>query len=227
VSLPEGEAHHLSQVLRLTAGDAVEVFNGQGLVGSGRIGRANRRAVEVDVAEVERQPAPRPRFFLATAVPKGERFDWLIEKATELGVDRLIPLETARTTVVPRGTKLERLRQTVIAACKQCRRSYLMELAPVTGWREFLAQVRGGPLYVAHPGGNSLSVDDGPAGQTGVELEWVTACVGPEGGFTEEELDLAAEHGGRLIRLGENILRIETAAVAMAALWATLRRQLL
>lgn len=216
VALIDSEAHHAAHVLRHTVGDAIELFDGKGLIGTAVIAAIRKHAVECQVTELYQAPPPVRNLTLATAVPKGERFDWLVEKATELGVTRLIPLITTRSTVDPRGSKLERLRQTVIAACKQSRRAYLMDLTAPQTWPDFLNEGLAGNLYLAHPGASEISLDSMS------QERQLTFAIGPEGGFTEDEIQTAITRGGRLIALGSNILRIETAGIAIAA-WSLLQ----
>lgn len=211
VALSEAESHHVMHVLRHGNGDAIELFDGKGLIGTAVIVGGRKHEVECRVTDLCQEPKPDTSLTLATAVPKGERFDWLVEKATELGVDRLIPLVTARSTVDPRGSKLDRLRQTVIAACKQSRRARLLELTATRTWSEFLTEFVDGSLYLAHPE-THLCVGD----VFGKERR-LTCAIGPEGGFTEEEVQSAIARGGRMVSLGPNMLRIETAGVAIAA----------
>jgi 16S rRNA (uracil1498-N3)-methyltransferase len=139
----------------------------------------------------------------------------MIEKLTELGVTRYIPLLTERSVVDPREGKLERLKQTVIEAGKQCGRSSLMEIGPVTPWASFLdSEIRRGSLWIAHPYGSTAgaaSIPDNPQPHI--------IAVGPEGGLTDSELQSAADAGAKLISLGHRILRIETAALAAATLF--------
>lgn len=220
IELPEAEAHHLAHVLRLKAGDAVELFNGNGLVGQGVVEKVGKRTVACDVTSVAHESPPTPEITLATAVPKGERFDWLVEKATELGVSRLVPLITERSTVDPRESKLDRLRQTIIAACKQSGRSHLMELTSPMTWKQFLSGVGQSQLVVAHPFAPPIGLPNFTARNPG---EAIVLAVGPEGGFTDEELALAEKRGARLISLGRHILRIETAGLALAA-WGLMCR---
>jgi 16S rRNA (uracil1498-N3)-methyltransferase len=214
ITLMGGEAHHARDVLRLAMCNPVELFDGTGTVAEAAVVELRRHELICEIASLRREPEPRPRITLATAVPKGERFDWLVEKATELGVSRLVPLETERSTVDPRASKLARLRHTVIAACKQSRRSWLMELADVTSWPQFV-QSAGASLVVADPTGEPLQEVAISAAND------LAFAIGPEGGFTAQELSLAVSTGGRCISLGRNLLRIETAAVAVAA-WMAL-----
>lgn len=221
IELPESEAHHLAHVLRLSAGDAIEIFNGRGGVGEAVVGRFGKRTAVCEVQSFRQEPLPSPELTLGTAVPKGDRFDWLVEKAAELGVSRLVPLSTARGTVDPRETKLARLRQTIIAACKQSRRSHLMELTAVWNWSQFVEQSCGALLLIAQPGGDVISTIDGNSRDIAAKI---AMAVGPEGGWIDEEISLALQHGGRLVGLGRNILRVETAAICLAC-WGSVRQR--
>jgi len=207
------EAHHLSHVLRLSAGDTVELFNGRGRAAAAVVTTVSKRTTDLQITAVRNAPPLSPRIVLAVAVPKGERFDWLVEKAAELGVARLIPLLTVRGTVDPRDSKLDRLRQVVIAACKQSRNDWAMEIAAPIAWTELLARLLpDSTLLVADPAGQPLS-----ASESTTSAETIIA-IGPEGGWTPDELAAGQKAGGRLVSLGPTILRIETAAIVAAAL---------
>ncbi len=216
VELTGSEAHHLLHVLRAEPGRRVVLFDGRGREALAEVESCRRKTVRLRLLEVRAAAEPRsPQIVLATAVPKADRFRWLVEKATELGIDRLIPLQTARTTVEPRSNRLEKLQQTAIAACKQCGRSRLMEIDQPMPWEAFIAQARqDGPLYIADARGvpAASAVPDRP-------VDTLHLAVGPEGGFTEEEIETGVEAGGRLVALGPHTLRTETAAVAIS-LWA-------
>lgn len=217
--LSPGESHHLATVLRAVPGDRFELFDGKGRRAVAAVEVVDSSAARL-VIESELPGDPESRsgeFVLATAVPKGERFDWLVEKATELGVSRLVPISTARSVVEPRETKLERLRATIVAAAKQCGRSRLMELDPLTTWRDVVAQlIPGSATVIAHPDGGEVgSVWTYPAFDGGC-----LALIGPEGGFTAEEIADATAAGAIPISLGPTILRTETAGMALAAAWA-------
>lgn len=207
------EAHHLLHVLRGRCGDSVELFNGTGRQAQAEVVAVAKRNVTLRVDEVRVEPPASWSVTLATAVPKGDRFDWLIEKVTELGVTRLIPLTTARSVVDPRDSKLDKLRNTVIAACKQSGRNHLLEIGGVTCWSDFLAVRAAGPAFVADPDPSGLTLAAVPRGKSSL-----TFAVGPEGGFTSDEVAEAVNRGFQKLRLGPRILRIETAGVALAAL---------
>lgn len=218
ITLTGTEAQHLSRVLRKQPGEDVTLFDGQGHEARARIDRLDRRTVTLTVSgpAVDR-PTAGVQVILATAVPKGDRSRWLVEKATELGAAAWIPLLTQRAVVDPRATRLDKLKQTVITACKQCGRNDLMQIHQPQQWTEFLEQDFGdAPLLVADPTG--LPTSDLMQDDSLNSFQSVTVAIGPEGGFTNDELESARNRGARLIQLGESVLRIETAALAALAI---------
>ncbi|HVC94176.1 MAG TPA: RsmE family RNA methyltransferase [Pirellulales bacterium] len=225
VTLGGEEAHHLIHVLRAKAGLAVTLFDGVGSEFSARIERVGRTEVELAVegsALVSRELAI--ELTLAVALPKGDRQRWLVEKVVELGVRRLVPLQTDRSVAEPLEKALIRLRRTVIEASKQCGRNRLMEIAPPRNSIEWFAEP--GSIGVADPSRRRAMAD--PRGAIGAR-EWcetlrsttamrsALVAVGPEGGWTDSELELARAHGWDVLSLGPRILRVETTAVALAA----------
>jgi len=219
LTLDGSEAHHLMHVLRIAAGEQVEVFDGRGLVVTAEVVAVRKRDAELRVVAARRESPPSREVILATAVPKGDRFDWLIEKGTELGVTRIVPLVTSRSSVDPRSGKLDKLRQTVIAACKQCGRNHLLEVSPVTSWLDFVRnELPGRAAFVAHLSSDARPLTEIDSGFGACSS--LLFAVGPEGGFTDEEVSLAVAAGATPIRLSPLVLRIETAALALAALAA-------
>jgi 16S rRNA (uracil1498-N3)-methyltransferase len=219
VELSAEESHHLVHVLRAEPGDQFELFDGRGRRALARVEAAVATGARLSIVEeiASEGAVSRSPLWIATAVPKGDRFDWLVEKATELGVDRLIPLVTRRSVVEPRETKLERLRAVIVAACKQSGRSRLMELTPLCPWRNLLAEiVPAADACLAHPEGEPLPSAWGATDVGKPRL----VIVGPEGGFTTDELGEAQAAGAKIVRLGATILRTETAVLAVAALAA-------
>ena len=205
------EARHLARVLRAAVGDDVRVFDGSGLEWPARVLAIGRDAVDLAVGEpVPGGSQPKLVLTLAVALPKGERQKWLVEKLTELGVARLLPLATTRGVAEATPSAVERLRRGVIEACKQCGRATLMEIgeprAIADVLRERAADTR---LLVADPGGGALDSSAADRATLGF--------VGPEGGFTADELALLAAAGAARIGLGPHVLRVETAAIALAA----------
>jgi 16S rRNA (uracil1498-N3)-methyltransferase len=206
------ESRHLARVCRHGPGDVVELFDGRGFATAARVVKIVKDRVAL-AAEAEPIPeaAPPCLLTLATAIPKGDRFDWLVEKATEIGVARLVPLVTERSVVDPRESKLERLKRTIVEACKQSGRNRLMVLDPPIAW-DVLAKTAGvGDRLIARPGTSAF----GGGGRIG---QSVILAIGPEGGFSPAEEALADSHGWRPIGLGRHILRVETAGLAGAAI---------
>ena len=216
VTLAGPEAHHLIHVLRGKPGLMVALFDGAGAEFSARVERVERATVQLNAMErreVDREPAI--FVVLAVALPKGDRQQWLVEKATELGVARLMPLRTTRGVAQPTVAALARIERAVVEACKQCGRNRLMEIAPPEAWEQFVTVPPADALrLVAHPGGQPISaaMNDSSAAGGGIWL-----AVGPEGGFTDEEAGQAIAAGWRTIGLGPRLLRTETAAIALAA----------
>jgi 16S rRNA (uracil1498-N3)-methyltransferase len=213
------EAHHLAVVCRLRRGDAVCLFNGDGHQYPARIESVGRREVALEVLAVE-SPARELPFCLEVAapLPRGDRAAFLLEKLTELGVASFTPLRTARSVVHPRETKLDKLQRHVIEASKQCGRNVLLEVRPMAEWSAFCRAAELPPRRVlAHPGGEKRCQEPFLETVPDTVLHTV-AAVGPEGGFTDEEVALASAAGWRLLDLGPRILRVETAAIALAVL---------
>ena len=208
------EARHLARVLRCRVGDEVRVFDGSGSEWSARVAAIGRDEVRLDVGDpVAVAARPAVSLTLAVALPKGERQKWLVEKLTELGVGRLVPLVTRRGVAEATPAAVERLGRCVVEACKQCGRTTLMEVAGPATIDDVL---RGRPaaawLLVADPG--AAPPDAAAIEAAGRE---VIGFVGPEGGFTAEELAEFDRAAATRVGLGPHILRVETAAVALAA----------
>ncbi len=217
-ALRGAEAHHLIHVMRAAAGDSITLFDGNGAEFTAQIEKVGRSDVQLRI--VARHEVNRELPFELTvgvALPKGDRQKWLVEKLTELGVTTLVPLETQRGVAQPNNAALDRLARYVIEAAKQCGRNRLMKIATPQTWSEWLlsAEVANKELMerrlVALPGGKSLSEVDLSA-QRNTRL-----AIGPEGGFTASEIELAVRNGWQLVDLGPRILRVETAAVALSA----------
>jgi 16S rRNA (uracil1498-N3)-methyltransferase len=192
------------------------LFNGDGREYAARVTAAGRKSVELDVTAIE-SPTRELTFPLAVAapLPKGDRGQFLVEKLTELGVTTFVPLRTARSVVHPGEGKLEKLERYVIEASKQCGRNVLMQVEATADWAALCHRTDLPPArFVAHPGPGddkaSFPADNFQAG--------VLAAVGPEGGFTDEEVGTATAAGWRRVSLGPRVLRVETAAVALAVL---------
>lgn len=212
-----GEAHHALHVLRLKKGQTIELFDGQGRWASGPIVEVRRDRLSVAIDRVE-GPAPRmgPAIHLAFAVPKGKRLDWLLEKVAELGVASLQPLLCQHSVagVGDLDTAQARWRAICAAAVRQSRQVYLPEILSPASLVDVVSAGPRGLGIIAHGGADTpplweLLSASGP--------EQVQLLIGPEGGWAEEELRAAERAGFRAGRLGQTILRVETAAVVVVA----------
>jgi 16S rRNA (uracil1498-N3)-methyltransferase len=210
------EARHLAAVMRASAGDEVVLFDGSGAEFAARVVAIRKAAVELEIRQRREISRELPiAVTLAVALPKGERQKWLIEKATELGVARLVPLVTQRGVAQCGDAALDRLRRGVVESSKQCGRNRLLEIAgPLLAAELFAAGQASQERLIADPSGEPLNQRAGVAGE-------IIAAIGPEGGFTPDELASARAAGWRAVSLGPRILRVETAAIALAS-WAAL-----
>ncbi|MNC84537.1 Ribosomal RNA small subunit methyltransferase E [compost metagenome] len=223
--LPRGQAHHVVQVLRLRSGDAIVVFDGHGNEYEGVIDRIDKSGVGLTLGARQTVDRESPlAVTLAQGISSGERMDYTIQKAVELGIGAIQPLETSRGVVRLDGMRAQKRlahwRAIVIAACEQCGRNRVPEVAPVMALRDWLGQP-------AHPPGPGLRVILAPQARIALrELarppDGVALLCGPEGGFTTEERQDAERAGFIPARLGPRVLRTETAAVAALAAMQTL-----
>lgn len=209
------EAHHLLHVMRAGPGVRVVLFDGSGSEFDAEVKSCQRRTVELEVLshrEVNRELSN--RLVMGVALPKGDRQKWLVEKLTELGVTELVPLSTERSVAQPGGAAIDRLARTVIEASKQCGRNRLMRISPARTFADFVSAVTKETTVqriIAHPTGKKL---DKLAHLSQRDFH---CAVGPEGGFADSETEAALAAGWEIVSLGPRILRIETAAIALAA----------
>jgi 16S rRNA (uracil1498-N3)-methyltransferase len=210
VTLEGNPAHYLQHVLRLSPGAEVLLFDGVSGEWHATIREAAKRAVHLIVGERTRAPERLPPLTLAFAPVKRAPLEWLIEKATELGVGALQPVITQRTVV--ERLNLGRLRLIAIEAAEQCGRTVLPSLHEAIALSDLLAAPASPILFADETGGQPLLDAIAPG-------EPVTFLVGPEGGFTPDERTRILAAGAVGIGLGPRILRAETAAVAAVSLY--------
>ncbi len=217
VSLDATEAHHL-RVRRGGEQETIRLVDGEGTVGYGTVDVSNHGA-HVTLDSIERVPPP-PPLIIAVGAGDKDRFLWLAEKCTELGVTQIVPVETARTHSVAtrvRDSHVERIRKRAIEALKQTGSAWAPTITSPVGLERYLGERRSGTCFVLNWEGDPFPADLDPG-------EPMTALIGPEGGFTPEELQAAIRAGFRRVSLGRNVLRFETAALAAAA-WAGIARR--
>jgi 16S rRNA (uracil1498-N3)-methyltransferase len=220
--LDDAQWHHLLDVLRLGAGTAVAAGDGTGrwrpfrlVTGQGRerTGRDRSAAAGLEPTGPVRTVGPaEPPITVAFAPAKGDRPEWVVQKLTEVGVDRIVPLQTERSVVRWEGARavraVDRLRRIAREAAAQCRRAWIPEVTPVSTLEELCASAS--PPALAHFGGRAPTLDT------------PVIAVGPEGGWDDRELGLCPDR----VSLGPTVLRAETAALAAATLLSSFRSRL-
>ena len=214
ISLDDVAASHLVRVLRARIGDAVTLFNGNGLDWLGTVTEVSKRAVQVEVVS-SYQPDNESslKTHLGLCLSKGERFDWAIQKATEMGIHQITPLFSTRVDVkLPSDRLAKRVahwQQVVISACEQCGRAVIPHVASPMTLSAWLAETDAEMKLVLHHHQQGILEGTAP--------ESIALLIGPEGGLTEEEVEMAHEAHFHGLRLGPRVLRTETAPVAALA----------
>ena len=219
VTLEKRPSHHLANVLRLGIDDTITLFNGRGAEYSGVITALGKKAVSVETGEKQQNTCESPlAIHLGVAISRGERMDWTIQKATELGVHRIVPVTSLRSMVKLKGDRAERRRghwqQVAISACEQCGRNRVPQISDPVSLEDGLAQVEAFALKLTLRADATMRIAQLPESPP-------EACIaiGPEGGFDDREYQLLEQAGFQGLRLGPRILRTETAGLAaMAAL---------
>jgi len=221
LSLTGREAHHALHVLRVRTGDSVTVLDGEGVVMLCKVAEAKRDQVNLEIIEQRSVPPLLCHVTLAQAIPKGKLFEAIVQKATELGAGRIVPLLSERVVSKPEaedgGHKVEKWRQVAIEAIKQCGSGWLPKIeAPMT-MEAFLSLQAEGELALVgslaqgsqHPRNWFMEF----AQAKGRNPKSVSVSIGPEGDFTAEELSVLQSAGAKPITLGPLVLRTETAAI--------------
>ena len=209
VVLPEDEARHARAVLRVEAGDELTVVDGEGSWYRVAVQHAADGQVVGSIVET-RHDVGEPGVDVTVGLgllSKRSRFETFVEKAVELGVRRIVPLQTAHTE--PESVRADRIRNVMVAALKQCRRSWLPALSAPQTLSEVLAEAEAECRVLCHGSANSSL----HATLRGSASDSILVLVGPEGGFHEEEVAAAAEAGCRTVSLGARRLRAETAGI--------------
>lgn len=214
------QLHHLVTVMRHKQGDGLFVFDGESKEYECAIDKLAKNNVELAILGVRKYaPAKGLHISLACAMPKKTKMDYIIEKATELGVEKIIPLKTERTIVElsqERLThKLSRWQNIINEACEQSTRIRLPELSPVSSFKNAVREAKAHDLaLIPHLGAGNKHIKDAVSGFSGKS---VIVFIGPEGDFTEREISLAKACGCVAVSLGENVLKVDTAAIAVVA----------
>ena len=221
VVITDEDHHYLTRVLRLGPGDAVTLFDGQGGEAEAELVRVGPRATEARVLARRRVERPKgPHLTLVQALARGEKLDLVVQKATELGVHRIIPVTTSRSLPTPdllrSSSRRERWQKIAREAARQCGRADLPEIEPVTSFALAVAAAPRDALKLLFwEGARAFGLKLALPATAPAE---VVLVVGPEGGFAEAEVSRAREAGFAVVGLGPRILRTETAALAVLAI---------
>lgn len=215
IILDAEESHHLARVLRLLPGATVFAFDGNGVEYECEVARVSKEATELNVlARLSNEVESTLSLTLAQALVKGDKFDWVVQKATELGVTRIVPLVTEHSEfrkAEGRELRLQRWRRIALEATKQCGRRKLIEFGEVQNFQQFCeTESHGLRLIFSERGGQGLAEV--------TRSNSVTLAIGPEGGWSENELKLSEAYAFVPVHLGNRTLRTETAAVAAVSL---------
>lgn len=222
--LPTEAAHHASRVLRLRAGDAVQIFDGQGNALDATINNISGKHVylgNLQTCMVQQQNCEL-QIVLAQSLCSSEKMDWVIQKATELGVAEIVPIQAQRSVAKLTGARADKRAQhwqnVIVSACEQCGRNDLPRITAPVAMTEWLQSTRSqsGSKFILMPGGAGGMKDQARPQSR------VTLLIGPEGGFTSDEANVAQQVGFAPVLLGPRVLRTETAAMAGIAAIQTL-----
>ncbi|NIX92249.1 16S rRNA (uracil(1498)-N(3))-methyltransferase [Pseudomonas fulva] len=208
--LPEAQAHYIGRVLRMAAGDPVQLFDGSGQEYRGQLLEVGKKAVRVSLDQAFAGQADSPlQVHLGQGLSRGERMDWAIQKATELGANEITPIVSERCEVRLKDERADKRlahwRQVAISACEQCGRSSLPIIHPPITLAQWLAATQAQLKLVLHPVAEPLVSHAKPAS--------LAFLIGPEGGLSEPEVEQAKAAGFQAARLGPRVLRTETAPV--------------
>lgn len=229
--LDEAESRHALQSLRLRPGDEVVLFDGRGRLAHGTLqpdehaGRHRpRRAARLTVERVLCEPPPTRTLTLVVAGCKGPRLTWMVEKLTELGTTRIVIAEFERSVVHVGKTHAAKLGRTALEAAKQSQRVWLPEITCGVALARAMDEQDADATLIAHPAEDIPSLSARLHARELSEHR-LTGVVGPEGGLTEEEVAMLSAANGELVCLGSHVLRVETAAISIAANWAAHERR--
>ncbi len=209
------ELHHARDVMRLAAGDGISVFDGTGREYSGIILKVDKEQMAVEIKKTVERKDEGCRLTLVQALPKSDKMDLIVEKATELGVTTIIPITTERTVVRPdakkESSKADRWRKIALVAAKQCGRTTIPEVMPVTGFEDSLRTLNDAEVKIIPCLYENTKAMKEVLG--GLKVKSAAVLIGPEGDFTEKEIAAAKNAGAVPVSLGREVLRSETAAI--------------
>jgi len=211
-SFSSAESKHIVKVLRKREGDTLSITNGNGDIFKAKIIDASIKKCKAQIISPEKRHEPMHYLHLVVAPTKmNERFEWFLEKATEIGVNEITPIICERSE--RKVVKLERMQKVLQSAMKQSLQAYLPKLNPAISFKEYLSDEKTGLLFIAHCAeGEKLELKRRVAADKDI-----TILIGPEGDFSKKEINVAHEKGFLPVSLGKNRLRTETAAIVACA----------
>ena len=217
-TLTGDEVHHLVRVRRCVAGSMLKLFDGTGKTYDARIDVIEKNSIRGTIVGETSSPPARVRLHLFLSVPRGERFDWLVEKASELGVHSVTPLITTRSIIKNiEPPKIERWKRLSLAASQQSRRADIMAINPPQHFPAAIAATSQQNVnLIPWEAEESKTLDEYAPAISGASE--VAVFIGPEGGFSSDEIIRAQERGISPVTLGKRILRVETAGLLAAIL---------
>ncbi|MCX5657887.1 MAG: RsmE family RNA methyltransferase [Candidatus Omnitrophica bacterium] len=212
--LRKDEASHLRDVLKYQEEDEIFAFDGEGSLYRGMVGKIGKENVRVKILEVSKEEKPLRRVILVQAIPNKKSMDYIVEKATELGVDKIIPVITSRTISLPPRDKQTKLigcwRKVALEASRQSKRLFLPEIKGIKNFKEVISSIPSeSSLLIPHLGRENKELK---------KINWsnlkknIFVFIGPEDDFSEEEVSAAEKMGAIPVSLGKNVLKVETAA---------------
>ncbi len=218
------EARHAVSVLRLKKGDTVELFDGKGAVAQAIIKDISSKEVTLEILNFQTfEQRKNQRIIIAVSIAKGERFDWLIEKCTELGIDRICPVLFERTVKFATGAQtIQRWHNLSVSAAKQSGLNFLPLIdnpAPLSDvLKKFMIDYPLSDLLLGQPDMNTVSIM-----KYSFSEKDVISLIGPEGGLNASEQQLCLDGGAKSVKITDSVLRVETAAIAFASILSTMR----
>jgi 16S rRNA (uracil1498-N3)-methyltransferase len=228
ISISDEDVRHIAAVLRMKIGDALLLCDGQGAEYQVAIAEISKTEIKTEIVSQRSHAITAPRITLGQGLPKSDKMDWIVQKATELGVTNIVPLVTERTIVKIRDEekRISRWQKIAREAAMQCNRADIPQVEQVRAFRDFIFSLDPGPRPLT-PGSSA------PELRTLKLIPWeeasapikevlkqnagahhIIVLIGPEGGFSSVEASMAREKGFHAVSLGPNILRTETAAIA-------------
>ena len=212
IHLESGPSQHLARALRMQQGSELVLFDGRGGQYLAVISALGKKQVTVQTGSLDEREVESPLLIhLGIAISRGERMDWIIQKATELGVSRITPLSSERTEVKLKGERAEKKishwQQIAISACEQCGRNRVPRVEPLTSLGQWTPGVEAELKLVLHHRADVLPAESSPPGS-------IALLIGPEGGLSASEISAAESAGFKSLRLGPRVLRTETAPLA-------------